>query len=119
MSLLASAWRTASRPLTPPHPPLASSTQPGRAPTGVGPHTRIVLTGTAPHAAVALALTRAWRTAGQPLVVVVSAHGDPGTVAAVRGWEREHRCVGHEVQTRWTTLASSPGVVLDLDAVAR
>lgn len=125
MSLLTDAWRRASQPLvTPPapspRPPLATSTQPARALNGMGPHTRVVLTGAADDRAVRLALTAAWRRHGQPLVVVL-AGPDTGSVVdvAARAWVAEHACAGHVVETRWTTLASSPGVVLALDEVAR
>jgi hypothetical protein len=117
MTTLADAWRHAARPLTPPAEPAH-----GVIPRGwpIGPHTRVVLTGTAPPATVRLALTRAWRAAGQPLTVVVAGPLHGGVIdRAARAWVDEHACAGHEVVTRWTTLASSPGVVLDLDGVAR
>lgn len=124
MSLLSDAWRLASRPLVPPPPPrltppLATRQSIHARPLeGTGPHTRVVLTGTAPAATVRLALTRAWRTAGQPLTVVVAGPLHGGVVdRAARAWVDEHACAGHEVVTRWTTIGSSPGVVLDLDEV--
>lgn len=97
-------------------PPLATTSQPARPLVGMGPHTRVLLTGTADDRAVRLALTAAWRRHGQPLVVVLPGP-DAGSVVdvAARAWVAEHACAGHEVETRWTTLGGSPGVVLALD----
>lgn len=121
MSLLADAWRRASRPLVPPATSYAPTGYVSpHTPVETGPHTRVVLTGTAPAAAVRSVLTKAWRAAGQPLTVVVlpEVHGGPVDRVA-RAWVAEHACAGHEIVTRWTTLGSSPGVVLDLGGVAR
>lgn len=78
---------------------------------GPGPRTRVELTGTGTDAQVRTALTRAWRLAGQPIIVVTT----PGmnTVGrAAADWAAEHACAGIGLEVRHTTPAAYPPCVV-------
>lgn len=81
---------------------------------GRGPRTRVQPVGDADEATVRTALTAAWRAAGQPLTVVVLAHG--GRVDQVAAaWATEHAVAGIRLEVRHTVeAASSPAQLLQL-----
>lgn len=86
---------------------------------GIGPRSRIHLTGHADEPTVRTALTAAWRHAGQPIIVVVTPGMSP-TERVAADWAAEHACAGIGLEVRHTTLASYPPVQeLVLDGPAR
>lgn len=90
---------------------IPAPTIPGSFATG---HTRVIVTGSrgwADEAAVRTALTRAWREAGQPLVVV---HGacPTGADRIASEWAREHEHAGIVEERHpadWRSLGRSAG----------
>lgn len=79
-----------------------------------GPRTRLRLDGPGTEPQIRAALTRAWRLAGQPLIVVVPTHRDPvGDIATA--WAAEHAVAGIRVEHRTTDASSSPCVVVPAD----
>ncbi|QJY46673.1 hypothetical protein [Pseudonocardia broussonetiae] len=85
-----------------------------RALPGQGPRTRVRLDGPGAEPDVRAALTRAWRLAGQPLIVVLPLHRDPvGDVAAA--WAAEHELAGIRTEHQTSAASSEPCVVVPAD----
>lgn len=92
--------------------PAAGVDEAGR--RGVGPQTRVTLTGTGDAPGVRAALTRAWRLAGQPIIVVTTpGMGPVGRIAA--DWAAEHAIAGIGLEVRHTVPAAYPPCV-EVDA---
>lgn len=87
----------------PPAPYRGHAASPGR-------RTRVRLIGTGPAPEVRSALTRAWRLAGQPIVVLVPPlWGD--TERAAVDWAAEHAVAGIGIEIRHDVDAVPPPVV--------
>lgn len=81
---------------------------------GQGPRTRVRLDGPGTEPQIRAALTRVWRLAGQPLIVVVPTHRDPvGEVAAA--WVVEHELAGMRIEHQTSAASSEPCVVVPAD----
>ncbi len=88
----------------------------------MGPRVRVLVTGSrawSDAAAVRVALTRAWRDAGQPLTVV---HGGcpTGADAIAAAWVREHEVAGIEEElhvARWHRHGRAAGPLRNQEMV--
>lgn len=81
------------------------STFPGMAPLPMGPRSRVLVAGSrawTDEPAVRTALTRTWREAGQPLVVLVGPNRTAVDETAA-DWVAEHEFAGHQLH-RCTSL---------------
>ncbi len=76
----------------------------------LGPRTRVRLLGVGDAPTVRASLTRAWRLAGQPIVVVLAPHWGPTERAAV-DWAAEHAVAGIGLEVRHTVAAAHPPCV--------
>lgn len=78
--------------------------------SGDGPRVRVQLVGVGDEPAVRASLTRAWRLAGQPIIVVTTpGMGPVGRIAA--DWAAEHAVAGISLEVRYTPASWLPQCV--------